>query len=92
MYPVSDGVIPTMKLRTFRRTYNPPVRKLRLLEPVVDIDGIRPSRGKNVRERVVEIGSIETSVLYYCIVYVYKSKRIHLRTCTDLTRSTNSSP
>ncbi|KRX13015.1 Tigger transposable element-derived protein 6, partial [Trichinella nelsoni] len=45
VYPGSDGVVRTVKVKTLKGTYNRSVRKLRLLEPAVDADGLRPSRG-----------------------------------------------
>ncbi|KRZ65356.1 hypothetical protein T10_2495, partial [Trichinella papuae] len=51
VYPGDDGVVRTVKVKTLKGTYNRPVRKLRLLEPAVDSDGLRPSRGENVTDR-----------------------------------------
>ncbi|KRX42060.1 hypothetical protein T09_10905, partial [Trichinella sp. T9] len=45
VYPGSDGVVRTVKVKTLKGTYHRSVRKLRLLEPAVDADGLRPSRG-----------------------------------------------
>ncbi|XP_003382025.1 putative integrase core domain protein [Trichinella spiralis] len=50
VYPGSDGVVRTVKVKTLKGTYNRSVRKLRLLEPAVDADGLRPSRGEYVTD------------------------------------------
>ncbi|KRX44308.1 hypothetical protein T05_6686, partial [Trichinella murrelli] len=50
VYPGSDGVVRTVKVKTLKGTYHRSVRKLRLLEPAVDADGLRPSRGESLLE------------------------------------------
>ncbi|KRX85640.1 hypothetical protein T06_9948 [Trichinella sp. T6] len=50
VYPGSNGVVRTVKVKTLKGTYRRSVRKLRLLESAVDADGLRPSRGEYVTD------------------------------------------